>query len=231
MDVAAGIAGLIALADLVFGKVFWYIKTAKNAEKDVTDFSTEVRNLSGILHSLHLVACQLEGEEYDQAFRVHHIYYCHETLEIIKNRLQKAFPQDRKATPGKTLVSKLKWPYSMSETKELISEIQRHKSTLSLALSADTLSGLLKALGRQEQIVDGVEEIKREMRKRWDREDRAALSQYHQKVLAFFSKVDPHRNHDTALKLRQPGTGIWYDSLYTQDECVAYALFTNLPLG
>lgn len=111
MDVASGIAGLVALADLVFSKIFWYVKAVKNAEGDVKAFSTEVRTLSGILHSLHLVARQLEGEDYDHAIRVHHVYYCHEVLERIKDRLQKAFPHTEKASSGKAFLSKLKWPF------------------------------------------------------------------------------------------------------------------------
>src|SRR6201999_1793183 len=92
MDVASSIAGLVQLADLVFGKIFWYIKAVKAAEKEIQSFLVEVRTLSGILHSLYLVACQLDDEEYDRSLRIHHIYYCHETLDRVKKRLQKAFP-------------------------------------------------------------------------------------------------------------------------------------------
>src|ERR1700742_3893668 len=92
MDVASSIPGLIALADLVFCRVFAYIKAVKNADREISTFSVEMRTLSGILHSLHLVACQLEDGDYDRSMRVHHVYYCHETLEKVKKRLQNAFP-------------------------------------------------------------------------------------------------------------------------------------------
>ncbi|KAF2260870.1 ankyrin [Lojkania enalia] len=190
MDVAAGIAGLIALAGLVFGKIFWYIKTTKSAEKDVSAFLREIRDLCGILHSLHLIACQLEGEQSDNTIQVHHVYYCYEALQSIKNKLQKASPQEKGASTGANLLGKLKWPFSASETKELIDDIQRHN--------------------RQEVIENSVHDIRGDMRKRWDQRDRLALSAYQQKVLAFFPKVNPQQNHEMGLKLRQPGTGLWY---------------------
>ena len=30
------------------------------------------------------------------------------------------------------------------------------------------------------------------------------------KILEFFGTVDPAKNHHTAVKLRQPGTGVWF---------------------
>jgi hypothetical protein len=212
MDVASSIAGLVALTDLVFTKVFWYLKRVKNAEKEVTAFSTEIKTLYGILHSLHLVAFQLEGEQYDRSIRVHHVHYCYETLEGVKIRLQKAFPDTDKNSSAKLLLHKLKWPFSISETKDLIANLQRHKSTLTLALSADNLSALLRALENQNQIQDGINEITEignEMTKRWAREDRIAMTSHQRKVLSFFCKVDPQTSHDIALSLRHPGTGVW----------------------
>jgi hypothetical protein len=35
---------------------------------------------------------------------------------------------------------KLQWPLSISETKELVAEVEKHKSTLNLALTADGMS-------------------------------------------------------------------------------------------
>ncbi len=92
MDVAASIAGLVALADLHYGKILGYVKAVKSAEKEVTSISTEIRDLSGILHSLHLVACQLENDGFDRTLRVHHGHYCYQTLDKIKGKLDKSFP-------------------------------------------------------------------------------------------------------------------------------------------
>ena len=204
MEVASGIAGLVALTDLLFGKIFWYVKTVKNAPREIAALSTEIRTLSGVLHSLSLVATQLEGENYDTSLRAHHIYYCHETLENIKFRLQKFLGSN-----GRALLTKLKWPFSITETKEVINDIQKHKSTLTLALSADSMSALLTSLSRQSDGEEKAEKFRWDMRKRWELEDRVTMSAYNRRILAFFSSVDLVPIHDMNLKLRHPGTGLW----------------------
>jgi Cdc6-like AAA superfamily ATPase len=209
MDVTSNIAGLVGLADIVFGKVFRYLKAVKNAEKEVCSLSTEIKTLSGILHSLHLVACQLEGEDFDRSIQIHHIYFCHRTLETIKNKLDKAFPPSEKTAFGKAVLRKLAWPFSSPETKELIADLERHKSTFNLALSVDNLSALLKALSQQDAIRDGISDVKAMLQQRWDLETRISLTEDCSKMLRFFCRVDPQRNHDMSLKLRHPGTGLW----------------------
>jgi hypothetical protein len=218
MDVASSIAGLIALTDLVFCRVFAYIKAVKNADREISTFSVEILTLSGILHSLHLVTCRLEDGDYDRSLRVHHVYYCHETLEKVKKRLQKAFPDGDENSRQKTLLNKLKWPFSAGETKDLVAEIQRHKATLTLALSADSLSSLLTALGRQEAIENGLRDIRQELRKRWDQETSAGLSSERKMALQFFCRVDAQSNHDMSLNLRHPGTGLWQASFQRNNE-------------
>jgi hypothetical protein len=221
MDVASSIAGLVALADLVFGKIFWYIKAVKGAEREIVSFSTEVQSLSGILHRVHLIARQLDDECHDHTIRVHHVYYCYETLEKVKDRLQKAFPHafDKSSSQaasfssrdhrGALFIGKLKWPFTASETRDLIADVQRHKSTLTLALSVDSLSSLLEALGRQEDIQTSIDGLKYDLSKRWDQEAATSKNREHQEVLRFFCDVDPLQSHEMNLKLRHPGTGIW----------------------
>jgi hypothetical protein len=65
MDVASSIAGLMALTDCFTAKIYGYARAVKGAEKEASAISSEVRDLSGILHSLHLVACQLEKDGFD----------------------------------------------------------------------------------------------------------------------------------------------------------------------
>ena len=209
MEVASGIAGLVALTDLLFGKIFWYVKTVKNAPREIAALSTEIRTLSGVLHSLSLVAAQLEGEDYDTSLRAHHVYYCHETLENIKSRLQKFLTAAEPESKGKALLTKLKWPFSITETKEVINDIQKHKSTLSLALSADSMSALLTSLSRQSDGEEKAEKFRWDMRKRWEMEDRVTMSAYHRRILAFFTRVDHLSIHEINLKLRHPGTCLW----------------------
>lgn len=52
LGVAASVAGLIQLADIVVGRGYKFIKAVKDAEKSVKSLVHETNTLSGVLHSL-----------------------------------------------------------------------------------------------------------------------------------------------------------------------------------
>jgi hypothetical protein len=155
VSISASIAGLITTADIVFRRTFKYIKAVKGAQKEIAALSTEITGLFGILNGLHLVARQLEGEAFESISRAHHIYSCQQTLEKIKSLLEESDPSLLQDQPVQSVKRKLRWPFSASETRGLIAEVERHKSTLSLALTADGMSALLQALSRQDEIRGG----------------------------------------------------------------------------
>ena len=70
--------------------------------------------------------------------QIHHIQSCFRVLERIKTVLDKSdSSSDADSNMGSRIKKKLLWPLSISETKELVAEVERHKSTLNLALTAD----------------------------------------------------------------------------------------------
>ena len=108
-----------------------------------------------------------------------------------------------------TLKRKLRWPFTSSEVKDLIAEIERHKATLGLALNVDCMSGLVQALSRQDEVRSTVEGIRTELKERHEAETRIAIDKERQEILKSFAKVDPRSNHNMSRKLRSPGTGLW----------------------
>lgn len=58
------------------------------------------------------------------------------------NLLEKCDPSssDADSNMRNRIKKKLQWPLSVSETKELVAEVEKHKSTLNLALTADGMS-------------------------------------------------------------------------------------------
>ena len=101
----------------------------------------------------------------------------------------------------------LKLPFSSSETKELLAEVGRHKATIGIALSADNMAALLRALSRQDKLGDDIQDIMSKLKARWAVETRTALNKECQEILHFVGKIDPFPNHETYLKLRHPLTG------------------------
>lgn len=227
ISVSASIAGLITTADIVFRRTFKYIKAVKGAQEEIAALSSEITGLFGILNGLHLVARQLEGEAFESTSRTHHIYSCQQTLEKIKSLLEESDPSLLHDQPVRSVKRKLRWPFSASETRDLVAEVERHKSTLSLALTADGMSVLLQALSRQDEIRGDIQGIKAEFQRRQEAETRIALNKERQQILDYLGVTNPQENHKTALKLRHPATGIW---LTESDEFKHWLVTSNAKL-
>ena len=208
LSISASIAGLITITDSVFSRIFKYVKAVKAAPDEVSSLKLALGSLSGILHNLELIAAQFEGEPFDTAIQVNHIHSCFQTVEKVEKILEKyhslsAGPQRMDKT------KRLKWPFSVSEAKNICVEIEQHKTTLSLALNVDGMTAFLQTLSRQKDLQNGIEDIKSESQRKREVETRIAVSTERRKILDWIQPYDPHQNHNMNLNLRHPGTGLW----------------------
>ncbi|KUJ07771.1 uncharacterized protein LY89DRAFT_742543 [Mollisia scopiformis] len=225
LSVAASVAGIVQLADTIFTRLQRYAKAVKHASKDIRNLSDQIRELSMLLHHLKLIVNGLEEEEEEEReeaglsrdesssnladFRLHHVSSCYTTLRGIEDKLDKYLPKGQEHRRFKQALRDLKWPFSASDIKELLAEVEAHKRNIHLALSGETLAVVFKTLSRQDDLAAGIEEIKANQNERWAMQVRIHLDKKKEDVLAFFCKVDPSSNHRMSLKLRHPMTGLW----------------------
>lgn len=101
------------------------------------------------------------------------------------------------------------WPFKSGETKELSEEVHKHREVLTLALSADTTTALLKCLSSQDAMALDIHDIRTNLRKSEEIRTRIAMNDKRQHVLRYFLVVDPRENYKTSLSLRYPSTGFW----------------------
>ncbi|KAL8856080.1 MAG: hypothetical protein Q9178_007275 [Gyalolechia marmorata] len=209
LSLSFGIAGLITLAERLFSRTFKYAKAVRNAPEEIRSLSEEIGALNGLLHRVQFLAREMEGQHMETSIQAYGLHSCHKTLDRIKMILDKhEVPATPKATM-ETVKRRLKWPFSTSEAKSLVEEIGRHKATLSLALKADEMSGLLQVLSGQTGLSEGIRKIKDELNQRREAETRIQMSEERRKILDSFGTTTPEKNHDMSLKLRHPQTGLW----------------------
>ena len=200
------ITGLVELADMVFVRTFLYVKALKEKDEKISALNSEVGALFGILSRLRLLYNVMEAEGdrrgCQPGLQTQLLNNCLKTLITIKTKLdaQKDPSKHHRLCP--TLKS-LRWPFTSSEVEELLREIERHKANLSLALAADALSELLRALSTQDKISETVHGIEREL-------TRIALNRQRRRMLASFWSKDYGEHHDMSRKLWRPSTGLWF---------------------
>lgn len=205
LSIAASIAGVISLADIVFIRTRKYLSSARNAEKEVQDLSHEVLLLGGALHSLSRLAQALDTDGLkDQQIdnlRMHHIAACHTTLDEVAKKLKKLENSETKR--------KLVWPFISERTRDLLSEITRHKENINLALTADTMGTLLKVLSRTEEVQGSTEKLVDALKKTKEIITRIHQDSARKAILNYFLPYNPQQNYEMSLSLRHPRTGLW----------------------
>lgn len=209
LSIASGIAGLLNIAGLVFSRTYKFAKAAKGAESNIKALADEVRTLAGLLQSLSLVATELETSPADSAFRLHHVISCQQLLLRIERRTKEADPTQYGESTARAFLKKLKWPFSSTETMELVTEVSRHQRLITVALSADSITSLQQLLSGQEGLREEVYDLKQELERRWALETRISLDTKRQEILQFFGSIDPAVNHETSMGLRHRETGGW----------------------
>ncbi|KAH6714163.1 hypothetical protein BKA61DRAFT_56426 [Leptodontidium sp. MPI-SDFR-AT-0119] len=200
LGVAASISGLITIADIVVRRGYAFIKDVKDAGENVEKLVLEVNLLFGILHSLKIVVEQLEQDasNLDPTMQIHWIEPCYQTLLKIQTHLQKAM-----AGESMTSTEKMKWPLRKSATKELLGEIERHKLTITVALSMREMSALC-------QIRDGMYTIKAALDSDQAERKKIFIDDKRQKMLQVLGSIEARNWQDSNIRLRQLGTGIWF---------------------
>ncbi|KAK2034811.1 hypothetical protein LX32DRAFT_633950 [Colletotrichum zoysiae] len=202
LSIAASIAGLVALADVVFGRLVKYGRGVKEAEKEIRELAKEVNLLAGALNSLSRLARTLEDELFDRNLRMHHIEACNETLAEINKKMSK-IDKD-------SIRDRLRWPFSTRRVKEWLEELSQHKDNINLALSANTMDAMLRLLAQEGR---HAEEIRTEVKETRQIVSRISQNEQRGRVLDYFLKYNPQQNYEMSRRLRHPRTGLWLTRL------------------
>lgn len=129
------------------------------------------------------------------------IHHCQATLKRIMGKLFMADPSDTLSIVSK-IQRTLKWPFKADEIEKILTELERHKATFNVAVSVDTMEGLLQAIYGQKEVVLSIEDVKAEI-------GRIQLNKERQEILDFFGTFDSEPNQQTSSRLRQSHTGLW----------------------
>ncbi|KAJ9610686.1 hypothetical protein H2200_005463 [Cladophialophora chaetospira] len=138
-SVVTGVAGLIALAGEVISKCYRYGCAVSGAPDEARRLVSEVAGLSGILVGVQVLVKQSNLPEYQLESSLRN---CLSVLQTLASKLQKYSP-DGGSSSGKRTINRLLWPLRRTDTEELITNIERQKTSLSLSLSSLSAEALM----------------------------------------------------------------------------------------
>ncbi|KAF4995289.1 hypothetical protein FGRMN_5254 [Fusarium graminum] len=147
LSITASVAGIISLADLVFTRIYKYAKAAGNAQQDVRDLADEIKAIRDLLRALSALAFKLEATPVATTFDLTYVIVCQETLQHLEDSLSKA-QEDFERSKIRRLLRKLKWPFTATETRDLLNSLARQKGNIGLSLGIDSVSLILSELPR-----------------------------------------------------------------------------------
>lgn len=143
-SLAACIVALAGIADTTFTRGYKLVKQVENPDESIAALFREVNQLGGVLHSLGNIARQLQSDEVqvDPILKIDQIDACQVTLTGFRYLIDKTYLSGVIEPLGAGNTTKwkgMRWPLSVPKSKELTAEIALHKTSLSLALNADSL--------------------------------------------------------------------------------------------
>ena len=130
LGVLASSIAVAQTADRVASLLGPYIVQVKHAKEEIENLSTEVHDLGKVLKVVSRSALG-SSHEVDQEIKK-----CECLLEKIQSRLDQGSTSTARKLVSK-ISSRLAWPFKSGEVKEIINQLERRKSNLSLYLSND----------------------------------------------------------------------------------------------
>ncbi|KAJ6257541.1 Vegetative incompatibility protein [Drechslerella dactyloides] len=200
MDPLSTIASVIAVLQLT-AAVVNCLNEVKNASKDQKRLAIEASNLFALLTSLKYRIEEANTTDPWYA-RAHALTVENGPLSQYKDALEllvtKLVP---KHGAGK-VVAAFTWPYNKGEVAEILTTIERLKSTISIALEMDHFK-LSEAIKTETGQIPGVVRDLETIRRNQD-------SQKLRDITKWLSAIDFTKQQSDFSNQRQEGTGIWF---------------------
>lgn len=224
LSIAASVAGLALLArDLAKG-IKEFTDSVKGSDKEIHGLYSGVVSLYAELQGVSLVIEQMEDLGLRNTTQGGIIEDCNTTIDAIWKLLKKygvdrqdaenhAVTEYRKRGRWETMKQRKRWYFDKDQVQKLCTDLEHHKSTLSLAMSKDSGSALVEVLRLQATASHNLDEIRTIQAGIVDRQlaqNERELTREQGRMMKDFSDIEPKESLKKHIKLRQEGTGKWF---------------------
>ncbi|KAL2062624.1 hypothetical protein VTL71DRAFT_5696 [Oculimacula yallundae] len=199
MDPISIVGTLIAVLQVttkVISICYDYRQGVTSASREVLQISSSLNSLKDVLESLlNLIENSTSDDKSSKLATVELLAKDGGTLESCREELLRLLKKLEPETGWRKVRKSLVWPLKEVEVKKALDELERSKSMMLLALSADQTS---LSLAIQEQVGGLTETF-----------EKHSTDQVRGDIQKWLAAPDPFTNHVANRKKRQPQTGIW----------------------
>lgn len=218
LSISASVAGLAMLAESVIKQTVSIIQTCREASSQLQELRYSVAILYGYLGSLRLMLDNQHDEPAPAS-----IFACNRTLDKIKGILDE-FNTDFEGPPStasallekhgrwRDAKQKAQWVFKKDKVENILAELEKHKSVLSLALSKKSFSSIIEVLRKQDEALGQMNEIRKQqsqIRQQQIQDSEKQLSRERREMLSAVSQTRPEGCFKKHFSLHQDGTGVW----------------------
>ncbi|KIW32784.1 uncharacterized protein PV07_04306 [Cladophialophora immunda] len=203
------IVGVISTADVVFTRLFKYIKGVKRAEKEILDLAAEVKRLYWTLQSVRTAAEDLKDlNGHAPLVDPKHISDCVTTLDELRQLLSKYQPEaEAEADLSiRTVKARWMWPIDKSKALDLKRKVHDHNISFTTSLSANGLSMMVAMLSNAESSASTLEKVSKLL----EASAQIELNKTTRELLSVVGPTRPVAYQKTNAQLHHPGTSIWF---------------------
>ncbi|KAM7192866.1 hypothetical protein V8F20_008663 [Naviculisporaceae sp. PSN 640] len=194
-SLTAGVIAVVQLAESVIKLCRGYIQSVENFPRDIRMILLEVSALKDVFQNLQFLN---EHDAHCSAMitsllgpdgPIHACRACVATLETCLSPERVDLANKRRKL--KLSLESLAWHFKEGKVRQALSEIRRHKETITLAFSTEAMSDI-------KEIQRGVQRIEVEL-----------TASERRDIYKWLRHTDPSPNHNSARELYEKGTGDW----------------------
>lgn len=131
------ILAIVQASDRVLSLIAKYYSDVKKAKEDIEDLKTEVEACRDVLRKIQELAQSSDATKLPLLASPSLVTAIKGSSSDIENIQNKLDPSKRNRAMSRVGLRALQWPFTKKEMQEHIARLDRHKATLTLALSSD----------------------------------------------------------------------------------------------
>ncbi|KIX03893.1 uncharacterized protein Z518_07446 [Rhinocladiella mackenziei CBS 650.93] len=219
LSITASIIAVLQAANAVISTCYDFKALLKDTPWALTRIISEVKDLRNVLETLDQLTEPTRNSTTSVKKKRRFEILCDpqngplSTCLCELNALEQLLGTRSRHQPGsltKALLQAVTWQTKEKEVRLSLEKIERCKSTLNLAITADEASVLHDIQDMTSSMAAAVESMGTNIEQLVQRQEVKELDQAQKSILHWLSATDPWESHNAAVKAHQEGTNSWF---------------------